>query len=61
MRQDLIGVILFALSTVAPVHQGNADPLPTDIGACSETTITDIGSRERQRHQLRQWRRPDLL
>jgi hypothetical protein len=45
MRQSLIGATLFALSTVAPVHQGNADPLPTEIGACSETTISDIGYR----------------
>jgi hypothetical protein len=45
MRQSLIGATLFALATVAPVQDGNADPLPTKIGACSTTTITDIGYR----------------
>jgi len=45
MRHSLIGVALFAVSTLALAHQGSADPLPTDIGACSETTITDIGYR----------------
>jgi hypothetical protein len=45
MRQSLIGVTLLALSTVAPVHQGKAAPLPTEVGACSETTISDIGYR----------------
>jgi len=43
--RSLIGAALFALSTVALVHQGRADPLPTVIGACSETVITDIGYR----------------
>jgi len=43
--RSLIGAALFALSTVALVHQGRADPLPTVIGACSETAITDIGYR----------------
>ncbi len=45
MRQSLIGATLFALATVAPVQEGKADPLPTEIGACTETTITDIGYR----------------
>ena len=45
MRQSLIGVTLLALSTVASVHQGKAAPLPTEVGACSETTISDIGYR----------------
>jgi hypothetical protein len=45
MRQSLIGVIVFALAVVAWVHQGIADPLPTEVGACSETTIADIGYR----------------
>jgi len=30
---------------VALVDQGRADPLPAEIGACSETTITEIGYR----------------
>jgi hypothetical protein len=45
MRQSLIGVIVFALAVVAWVHRGVADPLPTEVGACSETTIADIGYR----------------
>jgi hypothetical protein len=32
-----------ALFAAAPADQGNAEPLPTEIGASSETTITDIG------------------
>ena len=45
MRQSLIGVIVFTLAIIAWVQQGNAEPLPTKIGACSATTITDIGYR----------------
>jgi len=45
MRRSLFGVALVALLAVAPVDQGRAEPLPTEIGACSETTITDIGYR----------------
>jgi hypothetical protein len=45
MRHSLFGVAMFALSAVALVPQAKADPLPTEIGACSQTTITDIGYR----------------
>jgi len=45
MRGRLVGLGLAALSFVALVDQGRADPLPTEIGACSETTITEIGYR----------------
>ena len=41
----LIGAAIFALLSVALVSQGKAEPLPTEIGACSETTITEIGYR----------------
>jgi hypothetical protein len=45
MRRRLIGAAIFALLSVALVSQGKAEPLPTEIGACSATTITEIGYR----------------
>ena len=33
------------LSSLVFVPHGNADPLPTEIGACSDTTIAEIGYR----------------
>jgi hypothetical protein len=45
MRRSPVAVAWFALAMLAWVHQGNADPLPTKIGACGMTTITDIGYR----------------
>jgi hypothetical protein len=45
MRGSLVGAALFALLSVPLVPQGKADPLPSKIGACSETTITEIGQR----------------
>ena len=45
MRRNLIGAGLFVLSSVVFVPHGKADPLPTEIGSCSNTTITDIGYR----------------
>ncbi len=45
MRRSLVGAALFTLSALALVAQAKADPLPTEIGACSETTIADIGYR----------------
>jgi len=45
MRPSLVGAAVFAFLSVAPVPQAKADPLPTKIGACSTTTITDIGYR----------------
>jgi hypothetical protein len=45
MRPRLVGMALVALFAAAPADHGNAEPLPTEIGACSETTITDIGYR----------------
>jgi hypothetical protein len=45
MRRSLVGAAIFTLSAFAPVSQGKADLLPTEIGACSETTISDIGYR----------------
>ena len=45
MRGCLVGLGLAALSFVALVDQGRADSLPAEIGACSETTITEIGYR----------------
>jgi hypothetical protein len=44
MRPSLAAV-LFALATAAISPQVHADPLPTKVGVCSETTITDIGYR----------------
>ena len=41
MRHSLLGVAMFALSAVALAPQAKADPLPTEIGACSQTTITE--------------------
>jgi hypothetical protein len=45
MLRSLVGLELVASWAVAPVDQGRAEPLPTEIGACSETTITNIGYR----------------
>lgn len=45
MRRNLIGAGLFVLSSLVFVPHGKADPLPTKIGSCSNTTITDIGYR----------------
>jgi hypothetical protein len=45
MRVNLVGATIFTLSAFVLVPQVKADPLPTDIGACSETTIADIGYR----------------
>jgi hypothetical protein len=45
MQRNLIGAGLFVLSSLVFVPHGNADPLPTKVGACSTTTITDIGYR----------------
>ena len=45
MRPRLVGMALVALFAAAPADHGKAEPLPTEIGACSETTITDIGYR----------------
>ena len=45
MRRNLIGAGLFVLSSVVFVPHGKADPLPTEIGSCSNTTIADIGYR----------------
>jgi len=45
MRLSLVGAAIFTLSAFVLVPQVKADPLPTEIGACSETTIADIGYR----------------
>jgi hypothetical protein len=45
MQRNLIGAGLFVLSSLVFVPHGNADPLPTEIGACSDTTIAEIGYR----------------
>ncbi len=45
MQRRLIGAGLFVLSSLVLVSDGKADPLPTEIGACSGTTITEIGYR----------------
>ena len=45
MQRRLIGAGLFVLSSLIFVSDGKADPLPTEIGACSGTTIADIGYR----------------
>jgi len=47
MRQGLFGVAAMALVAVLAVRseQARAEELPTEIGACSETTIEDIGYR----------------
>ncbi len=45
MQRRLIGAGLFVLSSLVFVSDGKADPLPTEIGACSGTTITEIGYR----------------
>jgi hypothetical protein len=45
MRQCLTGAALLALSIIALLHHAQAEPLPTEIGACSNTTVTDIGYR----------------
>jgi hypothetical protein len=45
MRRSLTGAALFAFATVVMVIRVHADPLPNEIGACSTTTITDIGYR----------------
>jgi hypothetical protein len=45
MRQGLAGVALLMLSTIATIPQAEAEPLPTEVGACSKTTIADIGYR----------------
>ena len=41
----MIGAGLFLLSSLAFVAGGTADPLPTEIGTCSDTTIAEIGYR----------------
>ncbi len=45
MQRHLIGAGLFVLSSLAFVAGGKADPLPTEIGTCSDTTIAEIGYR----------------
>ena len=45
MRLSLVGAAIFTLSAFVLVPQVKADPLPTEIGACSETAIADIGYR----------------
>jgi hypothetical protein len=45
MRQGFAAAVLLALSTIALLHQAQAEPLPTQVGACSQTTVTDIGYR----------------
>jgi hypothetical protein len=47
MRQGLFGVAAIALVAVLAVRgeQACAEDLPTEVGACSETTIEDIGYR----------------
>jgi hypothetical protein len=35
MRRSPAAIVLFALAMLAGVHRGNADPLPTKIGACA--------------------------
>ena len=45
MRRSLVGALIFTLSAFVVVSQVKADPLLTEIGACSETTIADIGYR----------------
>jgi hypothetical protein len=45
MRLSLVGAAIFALSAFVLVPQVKADPLPTEIGACSDTAIADIGYR----------------
>jgi hypothetical protein len=45
MRRSVVGAAIFTLLAFALVSQGKAAPLPTEIGACGETTITDIGYR----------------
>jgi hypothetical protein len=49
MTSPLFRAVLAALclsSSVTPVvAEGKNEPLPTEIGACAETTITEIGGR----------------
>lgn len=49
MTSPLFRSVLAALclsSSVTPVvAEGKNEPLPTEIGACAETTITEIGAR----------------
>jgi hypothetical protein len=45
MRLSLVGAAIFTLSAFVLVPQVKADPLPTEIGACSDTAIADIGYR----------------
>ena len=47
MRQGLFGVAAMAVLAVLAFRgeQARAEELPTEIGACSETTIEDIGYR----------------
>jgi hypothetical protein len=47
MRRGLFAVAAIALSAAIAVYTGwaKAEELPTEIGACSETTIEDIGYR----------------
>ncbi|HMK40020.1 MAG TPA: hypothetical protein VK451_00525 [Methyloceanibacter sp.] len=47
MRRGFLGVMAMALVAVLAVRgePARAEELPTEIGACSETTIEDIGYR----------------
>jgi hypothetical protein len=45
MRHGLAGTAVFVLLSGAWLPQASADPLPTKIGACGVTTITEIGYR----------------
>ena len=45
MRGKLVGAGFLAVSALALADQPRAEPLPIEIGACSETTIADIGYR----------------
>lgn len=45
MRRSLVGVAFAAVLVVGMLDHAKAGALPTEIGACTETTITDIGYR----------------
>jgi hypothetical protein len=45
MRLALRVTVLAILLMTAALRQARAEELPTEIGACSETTIEDIGYR----------------
>jgi hypothetical protein len=45
MRRILAGLALLALPTIVLTHQAAAEALPTKVGACSQTTVSDIGYR----------------